>query len=126
MVSVSTVSNLKIAVALAERQVQRDQSQVQEDSARLSQSQDQLDKDTRQLGSVQEQSQRAAQGAARVVQPTFDRAIQTQAAKPPAAPVSAAVPTVTAPPAPTAPVVASKSQLNAQGQTIGKLINVTA
>ena len=124
MATVSSVSSLQISVALAERQVQRDQSQIQEDSAQLSQSQAQLDRDQRSLGTVQDESQRAVQSQLTAVVPTFARAIQ-------ALPGTGTTPTAdTSTAAPAAPAVSdaatARPQLNAQGQTIGKLINVTA
>jgi hypothetical protein len=78
-------NNLAASLALAEGQVQRDQSQVQADGARLGQSQAQLVRDQRQLSATQDQSQAPAQAPQ-----------------------------------------AAQAQLNAQGQTIGKLINIVA
>jgi hypothetical protein len=98
--TVSSVNSLKLAIALAERQVQRDQSQVQQDSARLDQSQAQLARDQSQLNSIQDQSRAAAKTAPAVIStPKLDRAIQARL------------------PAP---------QVNTQGQAIGTLINITA
>ncbi|MES2151417.1 MAG: hypothetical protein V4508_16700 [Pseudomonadota bacterium] len=103
MATISSVNSLKIAIALAERQVQRDQSQVQEDASRLDQSQNQLVRDQRQLNSAQEQGRTAQSSVVKAPQPNLDAAIDTKVAPAPA-----------------------KVQLNAQGQTIGKLINITA
>ena len=102
MATLTSVNSLKVAVALAERQVQRDQSQVSEDSARLDQSQAQLVRDQHELNSVQEQSRNAQTPAA--TGSRLSKAI-------------ASLPAAEAPP---------KPQVNAQGQTIGKLINIVA
>ena len=107
MATLASVNSLKVSIALAERQVQRDQSQVQEDSARLDQSQAQLVRDQRQLGAAQDQGRQAqAPAATAAPQPNLNRAIT-------------ALPAVRTPEPP-------KAQLNAQGQTIGKLINIVA
>ena len=98
----SVSSSLNVSLAVAERQVQRDQSQVQEDSDRLDQSQAQLVRDQRQLSSVQEESR--ATRAPVTAQPNRANAILPS--------------TVTVDP--------TKAQLNAQGQTIGTLINIVA
>lgn len=118
MATVSSVNSLKVAVALAERQVQRDQSQVQQDANRLDQSQAQLSRDQRTLSAVQDQSRSAQSAASKAAKPAaaaprLDRAIQTQAGK--------AEPLTTA-----AAAITPKAQLNTQGETIGKLINVLA
>ena len=112
VVTLTSISSLKNALAVAERQVQRDQSQVQDDSARLNQSQAQLGQDQGTLGKVQERGQSAAQASATAALPECPVG-DTAASQLPAA---------SAPPAPRAP----RAQLNTQGQTIGKLINVTA
>lgn len=105
MATLTSVNSLKVSVALAERQVQRDQSQVQEDSARLDQSQAQLVRDQRELSSVQELSRNAQAPALSV--PKLSKAI-------------------TALPAAAVAEAPARAQLNAQGQTIGKLINIVA
>ncbi|HAT32327.1 MAG TPA: hypothetical protein DCW29_16200 [Janthinobacterium sp.] len=73
---------------------------MQADSARLAQSQSRLGSDQSRLNQIQAQSQQVAQAAPR-------------AAAPPPASLPAAV-------------QAPRPQLNAQGQSIGKLIDVTA
>ena len=104
MATLASVNSLQVSIALAQRQVQRDQSQVQEDSARLDQSQAQLVRDQRQLSAAQDQGRATrAPAPAAAPQPNLNRAI-------------------TALPAAEAP----KARLNAQGQTIGKLIDIVA
>lgn len=113
MATLTSVNALKTSIAQAERQVQRDLSQVQQDSARLDQSQAQLARDQQRLNGVQQESrtaQAATSSTSEVVAPRLDRAVQTQAGKVPAPAVSAPAP--------------PKAQLNAQGQTIGTLINI--
>lgn len=104
MATVTSVNSLKIAIALAERQVARDQSQVQSDASRLEQSRAQLVADSRELSNVQQQGKAAQASSAAPAAPTLARAIQTQAGKTPEAP---------------------RPQVNAQGETIGKLINIS-
>lgn len=110
MTTLTSVNSLKVSIALAERQVQRDQAQVEDDRSQLVQSQAQLEKDQRALNSVQAQSQRAGQ-AAISAPPELNRAIQSQPAKPAPQPADASLP---------------KASVNAQGQAIGTLINVLA
>jgi hypothetical protein len=104
MATVTSVNSLKIAIALAERQVARDQSQVQSDASRLEQSRAQLEADSRELSNVKQQDKAALATTSTPAPPTLDRAVQTQAGK-----------TLEAP----------RPQLNAQGETIGKLINIS-
>ncbi len=107
MVTVTSTASLKAALAVAERQVRQDESQVRQDSARLNQSQAQLARDEQQLSRVQQQEQRVSQTAAPPVPAELTRALQ----KPLPEQLATAVP---------------KAQVNAQGETIGKLINVVA
>ena len=118
MATVTSVNTLQASVAQAERQVQQGQSRVNQDASRLEQSRGQLAQDRQTLADTQRQSTQAQQqqaparsssaiqlGAAlsgAIERP--NRAEQTLAANP----------------------TAARPQLNAQGQTIGKLINVTA
>jgi hypothetical protein len=110
--SVSSVNALQASVAQAERLVQQDQTRVEQDADRLEQSKDQLSKDKADLGDLQQQS-RTAQAKATPATPTInlDQAI----ANPPRS--QQVLP---------AELTAPKPQVNAQGQTIGRLINITA
>lgn len=106
MVTVTSVDTLRNAVAVAERKVQQDQTRVDQDASRLQDSRAQLAKDQEQLSTRQKES-RQAEGAAAVAPapPQLDKAI--------AKAIPAELPAL-----PRAP------QLNAQGQTIGRIINV--
>jgi hypothetical protein len=119
--SVSSISGLKIQIAIAERQVARDQSQVQEDRSRLDQSQAQLERDQRDLSSTQGKA--AQQSVATTPAPTLDKAIAGQAATPPLKSATATPPTLATP---AAAVIdeAPRAQINTQGQTIGTRINI--
>jgi len=111
MASISSVNALQASVAQAERLVQQDQSRVAQDSDRLQQSKDLLTKDRSDLSDTQQQS-RTAQANAPTPQPiNLNSAIE----KP--LPSQQALP---------ADLTAPKPQVNAQGQTIGRLINITA
>ncbi|MES2263072.1 MAG: hypothetical protein V4724_31490 [Pseudomonadota bacterium] len=108
MVSVTSVDSLRNAVAIAERKVQQDQTRVDQDASRLQESRVQLDKDQNQLGRTQQQTRQAEESTALTPAPaalSVERAIATP------------VPPDLLPRAP---------QLNAQGQTIGRLINIVA
>ena len=117
MATVISVNALQASVAQAERQVQQGQSRVGQDASRLEQSRSQLAKDRQTLSDTQRQSTQAQQQQAPAASPAIqlvaalsgaierpNRAEQFLAANP----------------------AAVRPQLNAQGQTIGKLINVTA
>ena len=115
MATVSSVNQLKIAIAFAERQVARDQSQVQSDVARLQQSRVQLQTDSRALNNVQQQGLAAqAAQAKNAIAAAPARTKEAGAEKPAPAPEAAPA---------AAPV---RAQLNTQGETIGKLINTVA
>lgn len=117
MATVDSISSLQSTITVAQRKVQQSQNQVQEDNARLAQSRVQLGRDQEQVRQAQQQS-------------TQTRQIQAaEAATPPAVDLSRAIQL------PATQQVASSGfdalnqrqpQLNAQGQTIGRLINVTA
>jgi hypothetical protein len=144
VVAITSVSTLQTAIAQAERQVQRDVSQVQQDSSQLAQSQAQLASDQRQLSSVQQQAQReqraspAAPARARpqaaatpAPAPNLERAIQAKVKPPAQPPVTASTASLPTPAAailvpPAAVAAAPKVQVNTEGQTIGRVINVTA
>lgn len=105
MVSVSSVESLRNAVALAERKVQQDQTRVDQDARRLDDSRSQLARDKEQLSSTQKAQRQAESAAAPTAAPVrLDRAISKE------------VPDDVVPRAP---------QLNAQGQTVGRVINIT-
>ncbi len=106
MVSVSSVESLRNAVALAERKVQQDQTRVDQDARRLDDSKAQLNRDKEQLTSNQKAERRAEAAAAPTAEPVrLERAI------------TKAVPQDVLPRAP---------QRNAQGQTVGRVINIVA
>lgn len=116
MATVDSISSLQSTITVAQRKVQQSQNQVQEDNARLAQSRVQLGRDQEQVRQAQQQS-------------TQTRQIQAaETATPPAVDLSRAIQL------PTTQVASSgfdalnqrQPQLNAQGQTIGRLINVTA
>jgi hypothetical protein len=111
--SVSSVTALQASVALAERQVQQDQTRVTQDATRLDQSRSQLNKDKQELNDTQQLS-RAAQQPELKPGPTvqLDTALVYPSLSRQVAPSSEGSP--------------PKPQLNAQGQTIGKLINIVA
>ncbi|MFA9217727.1 MAG: hypothetical protein ACEQSK_11555 [Sphingomonadaceae bacterium] len=112
MASVSSVNALQASVAQAERQVQQDQSRVSQDASRLEQSRAQLDKDKQTLTETQKQSRAAQQPEPKATPAVrLDQAIENP-------PRSQQI----LPPDLSAP----KPQLNTQGQTIGKLINIVA
>ncbi|KQW90211.1 hypothetical protein ASC94_21025 [Massilia sp. Root418] len=106
MVTVTSVDTLRNAVAAAERKVQQDQTRVDQDASRLQGSRVQLAKDQEQLSTRQQESRHAGSATATAPAPVqLDKAI--------AKPVPASADAL-----PRAP------QLNAQGQTVGRLINV--
>lgn len=108
MVSVTSVDTLRNAVAIAERKVQQDQSRVDQDASRLQDSRSQLDKDQEQLSSTQKQRRDAESTATVTAAPVrLDAAIT----KPGAADFAA---------------LPRTPQLNAQGQTIGRVIDTVA
>jgi len=120
VVSVTAVDTLRNAIALAERKVQQDQTRVDQDASRLDASRRQLDADQEELSQTQRDSRTAERTAASAETPTpapvrLDRAIATTVPSDVLARAGSASPT-----AATAP------QLNAQGQTIGRLINIVA
>ena len=106
MATVTSVDTLRNAVAVAERKVQQDRTRVDQDASRLQDSRVQLAKDQEQLSTRQKESRQAEGATAVAAAPVqVDRAIT----KPVPTDLSAL---------PRAP------QLNAQGQTIGRIINV--
>jgi hypothetical protein len=111
--SLSSVNALQASIAQAERLVQQDQTRVNQDASRLDQSRQQLAKDQQSLSDVQRQSAQASAPAVKVT-PAPDL---TQAIEKPARAAQVLPAELTPKP---------QAQVNAQGQTIGKLINVTA
>lgn len=108
MVTVTSVDTLRNAVAIAERKVQQDQTRVDQDASRLQDSRVQLAKDQEQLSTRQKESRQAESATAVTPAPVhLDKAITK--------PIPAELEAL-----PRAP------QLNAQGQTVGRLINVVA
>ena len=111
MASVTSVSALQASIAQAERQVQTDQSRVSQDASRLEQSRVQLTKDKQTLSDSQQQSDQASAPPLKAAPAVnLNNAIE----KPNRA--EQILPAALQP----------KPQVNAQGETIGKLINVTA
>ena len=114
MPSVTSVNALQASIAQAERQVQQDQVRVNQDASRLEQSRQQLSDDKQTLDDTRRQSTQAsnaAQPKAAAV-PNLTQAIEKPSRAEQVLPAE-----LSAQP---------RAQINAQGQTIGKLINVTA
>lgn len=107
MVTVTSVDTLRNAVAIAERKVQQDQTRVDQDASRLQESRVQLTKDQEQLSGKQKESRQAdsATAAATATPVRLDSAI--------AKPIPPDLEALPRPP-----------RLNAQGQTVGRLINI--
>lgn len=104
MVSVSSVESLRNAVALAERKVQQDQTRVDQDARKLDESKTQLTRDREQLTGNQKAQRQAEASASPIAAPVrLDRAITRD------------VPDEVLPRPP---------ELNAQGQTVGRVINI--
>uniref|UniRef100_UPI00374CCB1E hypothetical protein n=1 Tax=Undibacterium sp. TaxID=1914977 RepID=UPI00374CCB1E len=102
---------LQASVAQAERLVQQDQTRVNQDASRLEQSRNQLTNDKQSLSDTQRESNQAAQPALQAARPVnLNSAIE----QPSPAEQAAATPALL------------KPQINTQGETIGKLINVVA
>ncbi|MFC0167770.1 hypothetical protein ACFFKC_06720 [Pseudoduganella danionis] len=114
MPSVSSVNALQASIAQAERQVQQDQVRVNQDASRLEQSRQQLADDKQTLDDTKRQSVQASNAApARpAAAPNLTQAIEKPSRAEQILPAE-----LSAQP---------KAQINAQGQTIGKLINITA
>ena len=112
VVSVTSVNSLQASIAQSERLVQQDQSRVNQDASRLEQSQQQLVKDKEDLAQTQTQSRQAQQTApAAAPAIRLDKAIQN--------------PPVSQQKLP-AELTQAKPQINARGETLGRLINITA
>lgn len=112
MATALSVNALQASVARAERQVQQDQVRVNEDASRLQDSKEQLYQDKQTLSENQRKSEQAAAAATPATPAVrLDNAIQN----PPRA--QQVLP---------AELAAAKPSVNSLGQTIGKLISVTA
>jgi multidrug efflux pump subunit AcrA (membrane-fusion protein) len=106
VVSLDSINSLQTAVASAQRKVQQDRDQVAQDEDRLDSSRAQLQFDTQTLSKSQQDSSRAQAAAAPTFKaPHLDNAIEQRV-----------------PPN----LLPTKPTLNAQGQTIGKLIHFEA
>jgi chromosome segregation ATPase len=110
--TVTSVSALQASIAQAERQVQQDQSRVNQDASRLEQSRQQLSKDKETLSDTQRESDQASAPPVKAA-PAVD--LKNAIEKPSRAEQS--LPADLTPP---------KPQINARGETLGKLINVVA
>jgi len=107
VVTLTSVNNLQASLATAQRRVEQGQNQVQRDSEQLAQSRQQLVKQQEQLRDTERSSQQArADATPPIKQPQLDKAIEI--------------------PVPPKPVQTPGAQLNSIGQTIGRLIDVTA
>jgi len=106
VVTLTSVNNLQASLATAQRRVEQGQNQVQRDSEQLAQSRQSLAREQESLSQTQRSSQQAP---AAVKAPQLDQAIKV------------AVPQQAAPAAPKI-----TPQLNSYGQTLGRLIDVTA
>lgn len=112
MPSVSSVNALQASIAQAERLVQQDQTRVEQDRDRLEQSKDQLSKDKADLSDLQQQNRSAQANATPAPQAVnLSKAIENPPRSQQVLPAELTEP---------------KPQLNTQGQTIGRLINITA
>lgn len=102
VVSLTSVNNLQASLATAQRRVEQGQNQVQRDSEQLAQSRQLLAREQESLSQTERSSQRAQANAANtansVKAPQLEQAIK----------------------------VAVPPHLNNYGQTLGRLIDVTA
>lgn len=110
--ALSSVNSSQAVLAQAQQKVQDAQTQVQQDNARLAQSQAKLSRNQEQLSQAQQDSRQ-------VQQPAIAAA--------PAVRLDSAITTAVTPQTPLpAALAGGGAQINAQGQTIGGLINVQA
>ena len=115
--TVTSVSALQASIAQAERQVQQDQSRVSQDASRLEQSRQQLSKDKETLGDTQRQSDQASAPPVKAAPAAGLKDALSNAIEKPSRAEQTLPADLTTPP---------KPRINAQGETIGKLINVVA
>lgn len=109
--SLSSINSLQANLATAQRRVEQGQNQVQRDSEQLADSRRQLIKEKEQLSDTQRSSQQAQASSAEPIKvPQLDQAIKV--------PVPQQLAFNSA--------QAAQPQLNSFGQSIGRLINVTA
>lgn len=110
VVSLTSVNQLQASLATAQRRVEQGQNQVRRDSEQLAQSRQSLAREQESLSQTQRSSQQAQADAPTAVKaPQLDQAIKV------------AVPQQAVPAAPK-----SAPQVNSYGQTLGRLIDVTA
>ncbi|MEM8520006.1 multidrug resistance efflux pump [Janthinobacterium sp. CAN_S7] len=110
MVTLTSVNNLQASLATAQRKVEQGQNQVQRDSEQLAQSRQSLAREQETLSRTQRSSRQAQDSDTRIVKaPQLDQAIKV------------AIPQQLSQAAPK-----SAPQLNSYGQSLGRLINVTA
>lgn len=107
MVTVTSVNTLRNAVAVAERKVQQGQTRVDQDASRLQDSRAQLAKDEEQL-SARQRASRAAESA----NPATPAPVRLDST------ITKAIP-------PDLIGALRTPQVNAQGQTVGRIIDVT-
>lgn len=106
MVSLNSINSLQTAVATAQRKVQQDRDQVAQDEDRLDASRSQLQLDNQTLAKTQLDSSRAQAAATPILKsPRLDNAIEQRVPQ---------------------NLLPAKPTLNAQGQSIGKLIHFEA
>lgn len=111
MASLSSINSLQANLATAQRRVEQGQNQVQRDSEQLADSRRQLIKEKEQLSDTQRSSQQAQASSAEPIKvPQLDQAIKV------AVPQQLAFNSAQV----------AQPQLNSFGQSIGRLINVTA
>jgi hypothetical protein len=110
VVTVTSVDTLRSAVAIAERRVQQDQARVDQNANRLDQSRVQLGKDQEQLNGKQQETRQAEVATEAAPTPVrLDQAISVQVQVPASLQISPRQP-----------------QVNALGQTVGRLIHIVA
>lgn len=117
MLSIGSTGNFNISVVLAQQQVRADQAQVEQSSALLRRDRAQLDADLKKLAGVQQQAERAAQIDGGLAQRTGLYKLEEKAAAAQPKPAPAPQPASTSAPQP---------QVNANGQTVGQVIDVVA
>lgn len=109
--SLTSINSLQASLATAQRRVEQGQNQVQRDSEQLADSRRQLIKEKEQLSDTQRSSQQAQASSQEPIRvPQLDQAIKV------AVPSQLGLNTVQQ----------AQPQLNSFGQSIGRLINVTA
>ena len=111
--SLTSINSLQASLATAQRRVEQGQNQVQRDSEQLADSRRQLVKEKEQLSDTQRSTRQAQASSGEAIKvPQLDQAIRV------AVPAQLSLNTVAQ--------AAPQPQLNSFGQSIGRLINVTA